>query len=597
MDQIYSTKNLSVGQLIEQIDTGEIGLPALQRPFVWRDTKVRDLFDSLMRGYPAGYLMLWESPSSNRNRQIGQTHSFEQPRNLIIDGQQRLTSLYAVIKGKKVLNSDYREKSIEIGYCPAENKFEVTSVAMRRNPEWISNISDVFNAASLLELTRDFLERLEESRKEKGSELTTEERHVIESRISALSNIPRQSFPVFDVNADAEEEEVSEIFVRVNSKGTPLKQNDFVLTLLSLYWDDGREMIENFSRATKNPPRHGEPSPYNSVLTASVEGLIRVVMAYGFNRGRLKYAYKLLRGADFDKKGTINDELRQQRFDILQNKLPDVLNLNNWAELLKALLEAGYVSRTLITSANAAYFAYAFLLIGKNNFGVPNQRLRDIIALWFFYSALTSQYSGSFETTAEQQLGELSRAERNEQGFRDFFLGRVRQRLTEDYFRITLTGVGGLTASGSGNNAWNAYVAALNILGTPVLFSNSGLTVRQLLSAEAAGTRNALEKHHLFPKKYLTDLGYDKREINQMANYAYIDWNDNLDILDRAPAEYYPIVCQGRTTDEIRKMEEENALPAGWESMPYQEFLEERRKLMAKRIQEAYEVLYRKSAG
>ena len=213
------------------------------------------MFDSLMRGYPVGDLMLWESPPSDRNRHIGQVHTVEEPRELIIDGQQRLTSLYAVIKGKKVIDSDYRETGIEIGYCPVENKFEVATVAMQRDPEWVRNISDVYNAASLIELSRDFLDRLEESRRDKGRELTTEQKRLIEKRITDLANILQQSFPVFDIKADAEEEEVSEIFVHVNSTETPLKQNDFVLTLLSLYWDKGRSMLENFQ------PRFEEPTP------------------------------------------------------------------------------------------------------------------------------------------------------------------------------------------------------------------------------------------------------------------------------------------------------------------------------------------------
>ena len=115
MDQIFSNTNLTVNQLIEKIDTGELGLPELQRPFIWKDAKVRDLFDSMMRGYPIGYLMLWECPALEKKKQIGvDEHSYATPKQVIIDGQQRLTSLYAVMKGKKVVNNNYQEKSILI---------------------------------------------------------------------------------------------------------------------------------------------------------------------------------------------------------------------------------------------------------------------------------------------------------------------------------------------------------------------------------------------------------------------------------------------------------------------------------------------------
>lgn len=103
MSEIFSNTTLTVNQLIEKIDTGDLGLPELQRPFIWKDSKVRNLFDSMMRGYPIGYLMLWECQSPNKKKTIGvDAHSYASPKEVIIDGQQRLTSLYAVMKGKRL---------------------------------------------------------------------------------------------------------------------------------------------------------------------------------------------------------------------------------------------------------------------------------------------------------------------------------------------------------------------------------------------------------------------------------------------------------------------------------------------------------------
>ena len=124
-----------------------------------------------------------------------------------------------------------------------------------------------------------------------------------------------------------------------------------------------------------------------------------------------------------------------------------------------------------------------------------------------------------------------------------------------------------------------------------ILFSKSNLFVSKLFEPGTDGKRKSLEKHHLFPKAYLKSMGYSDAKINQMANYAYIDWKDNMDILDEAPSVYYPIICEGRSQEEILKMEEENALPHGWENMDYETFLVERRKLMAAKIKQAVEVL------
>lgn len=590
MDQIFSNTTLTVNQLIEKIDTGELGLPELQRPFIWKDSKVRDLFDSLMRGYPIGYLMLWEYPSLEKKKSIGvDLHSYDSPKEVIIDGQQRLTSLYAVMKGKKVINSKFDEKSIIISYNPLQDKFEVGYQATKKDPEWIYNISDVYTTSSSFKFINSFIKRLSEYRECKGGVLTEAEQDTISENINAIVNLKNHTLPVFDIKANAEEEDVSEIFVRVNSGGVSLKQNDFILTLLSLYWDEGRKEIEEFSKESTFPTK-GKTTSYNQITTVAAQDLIRVVMAYAFDRARLKYGYKLLRGADFDKRGAVDGELRIQRFDTLKDKLPDVLDVHSWHEFLKAIMNAGYLSGDLILSGNAIFYSYAFYLIAKHRFHASYNENMHLTSLWFFYASLVSLYTGSFESTVESHLNSIKDLSTLKE-YKDFILSRVNERLTNDYFDITLVGSEGLAVSGKGNNAWNAYVAALNIMDAKILFSKSNLLVSKLFEPGTDGNRKSLEKHHLFPKAHMKAQGYTDAKINQMANYAFIDWKDNMDILDDAPSVYYPIVCEGRSDEEILRMEEENALPHGWENMPYEDFLVERRKLMAAKIKQAFDLL------
>ena len=590
MEQIFSNTTLTVNQLIEKIDTGELGLPELQRPFIWKDSKVRDLFDSLMRGYPIGYLMLWECPSLEKKKSIGvDLHSYDSPKEVIIDGQQRLTSLYAVMKGKKVINSKFDEKSIIISYNPLQDKFEVGYQATKKDPEWIYNISDVYTTSSSFKFINSFIKRLSEYRECKGEVLTEAEQDTISENINAIVNLKNHTLPVFDIKANAEEEDVSEIFVRVNSGGVSLKQNDLILTLLSLYWDEGRKEIEEFSKESTFPTK-GKTTSYNQITTVAAQDLIRVVMAYAFDRARLKYGYKLLRGADFDKRGAVDEELRIQRFDTLKEKLPDVLDVHSWHEFLKAIMNAGYLSGDLILSGNAIFYSYAFYLIAKHRFHASYNENMHLTSLWFFYASLVSLYTGSFESTVESHLNSIKDLSTLKE-YKDFILSRVNERLTNDYFDITLVGSEGLAVSGKGNNAWNAYVAALNIMDAKILFSKSNLLVSKLFEPGTDGNRKSLEKHHLFPKAHMKAQGYTDAKINQMANYAFIDWKDNMDILDDAPSVYYPIVCEGRSDEEILRMEEENALPHGWENMPYEDFLVERRKLMAAKIKQAFDLL------
>lgn len=312
MDQIFSNTNLTVNQLIEKIDTGELGLPELQRPFIWKDSKVRDLFDSMMRGYPIGYLMLWECPALEKKKSIGvDSHSYATPKQVIIDGQQRLTSLYAVMKGKKVINSKYQEKAIIISYNPLSNKFEVGYQATKNDKEWIYNISEIYTTSSY-QFINKYITALAEYRTSKGLELTEAERDKIADNINSVYNLKNHTLPVFDIKANAEEEDVSEVFVRVNSGGVTLKQNDFILTLLSLYWAEGRKQIETFSEESMYPIKDKVTS-YNQISEVSAQDIIRVVMAYAFDRARLQYGYKLLRGADFEKKGIVDEDLRNER--------------------------------------------------------------------------------------------------------------------------------------------------------------------------------------------------------------------------------------------------------------------------------------------
>ena len=590
MQQIFSNTTLTVNQLIEKIDTGELGLPELQRPFIWKDSKVRDLFDSMMKGYPIGYLMLWECPALDKKKSIGvDTHSYDSPKEVIIDGQQRLTSLYAVMKGKKVVNSKFDEKSIILSYCPLQDKFEVGYQATKNDPEWIYNISDLFTSTNTFKFIGDFIQKLGNHRATKGTELSDEEQGLIAERINDVVNLKSHTLPVFDIKANAEEEDVSEIFVRVNSGGVSLKQNDFILTLLSLYWDKGRREIERFSKESTSPSK-GRTTSYNQLTTVSAQDVIRVVMAYAFDRARLKYGYKLLRGADFDKKGSVDENLRIQRFDTLKEKLPDVLDVHSWHEFIKAIMNAGYLSGDLILSGNAIFYTYAQYLIAKHRFHASYNENMHLTSLWFFYASLVSLYTGSFESTVESHLNSIKELKTLAE-YKGFILSRVNERLTNDYFDITLVGSDGLAVSGRGNNAWNAYVASLNIMNANILFSKSNLLVSKLFEPGTDGNRKSLEKHHLFPKAYLKTQGYSDAKINQMANYAFIDWKDNMNILDDAPSVYYPIVCDGMSDEQIRIMEEENALPHGWEKMPYEDFLTERRKLMAAKIKAAFEIL------
>jgi uncharacterized protein with ParB-like and HNH nuclease domain len=192
--------------LLHYIDIGDIGLPDIQRPFVWANTKVRDLFDSMYRGFPVGYLLFWENSQNNGAKTIGvggKQHSV--PQRLIVDGQQRLTSLYSVFRGKKVLDADYKERNIEIAFRPRDGKFEVADAAIRKDPEWISNISTLWaNGHSSWKLVNDFMGQLSEK-----AQLTDEEREHIAQNLDRLFDLHKYPFTALEISPTVDEEQVA----------------------------------------------------------------------------------------------------------------------------------------------------------------------------------------------------------------------------------------------------------------------------------------------------------------------------------------------------------------------------------------------------
>ena len=137
---LFKKIDFDVDYIVSAIDQGTVGLPDIQRPFVWSASKVRELFDSMYKGYPVGYFMLWAAYDAGKHKQIGQDHGTDLPTSLIINGQQRLTSLYTVMKGKPVLDKNFEEKSINIAFHPLKEEFAVSTVAHQRSHEWIENM-------------------------------------------------------------------------------------------------------------------------------------------------------------------------------------------------------------------------------------------------------------------------------------------------------------------------------------------------------------------------------------------------------------------------------------------------------------------------
>jgi hypothetical protein len=579
---LFKKVDYTLKKLVEDISMGEIGLPDIQRPFVWPMSNVRDLFDSMYRGFPIGYLLFWENGSSDTHRTIGAGPKQKVARLLIVDGQQRLTSLYAVMKAVLVITKDFKSQRIKIAFHPLSEKFEVSNAAIEKDVEWIPDISILWQPDTKPHaFKRKFLEILEKRRP-----LTAEEEDIIHERIDRLIKLEEYPLTVLEISSSVDEDKVSEIFVRINSKGTPLNQANFILTLMSVFWDEGRKELEEFCRCSKAPSPDGSPSPFNHYLRPNPDQLLRVSVALGFRRARLEHVYSLLRGKDLETR-QFSDEQRVKQFALMQEAQAYALDLQNWHEFFKVLKRAGYPSDQLISSQMAVLYTYALWLIGKRDFKVDLYRLREVMARWFFMSTLTGRYTSSPEARFEQDMA-LLRSANTADDFVRILDDQISAVLTKDYWEITLPNE--LETAAARNTAQFAYYAALSLLEARVLYSK--MKVSELLDPTTKAKKTALERHHLFPRKYLQRIGVrEKRLINQVANYALVEWSDNIKISDRAPRDYVPELEERFASDELQQMYEWHGLPLNWYELDYEDFLKERRRRIALIIKSGFERL------
>jgi Protein of unknown function DUF262 len=252
--------------------------------------------------------MFWETGAEVGTRQVGGGERDRVAKLLIVDGQQRLTSLYAVLTGNPVLTKSFEEKRIRIAFRPSDETFEVTDAAIERHPEFVPDIT-VLWGKSYKSTVRDFMARLGESR---AAELGHEEQDHLEERIDRVRDLRDFRFQVIELNASADEEQVADIFVRINSEGVQLNQADFILTLMSVHWEKGRKQLESFARDAIDVKVSG-PSPKNPFIDPSPDQLLRAGVGLAFRRGRLSHVYNLLRGKDLET-GEVSAERRQQQF-------------------------------------------------------------------------------------------------------------------------------------------------------------------------------------------------------------------------------------------------------------------------------------------
>ena len=486
-----------------------------------------------------------------------------------------------MIQGEAVVRSNFRSERIRIAFNPLENVFEVASAATDRDPSFIPDISRLWSDdTDLFHIADDYLQGLRSAREISEDEVKSIRGSIV--KLQGLSNFP---FTALQLAHDISEENVADVFVRINSQGKTLSQADFILTLMSVFWDEGRTHLEDFCKDSLMPTT-GASSSYNHFIEPSPDQLLRVDVGLAFKRAELEHVYSMLRGKDLATKEFSVDR-RGQQFEKLREAQSKVLNLQYWHDFMQCLKRAGYRTKRMISSQNALLYSYILYLIGRTEFHVNEHELRSVIAQWFFMSTLTGRYTRGSESGMESDLAML----RDVTNVGEFTI-KLRQTcnvvLTTDFWEVALPNE--LATSSARSPSLFAYEAALILLDAPALFSE--FKIGYMMDPSVSPPRKPIERHHLFPRGYLERLGISQtRDQNQIANYAYVEWLDNVAISDVAPSEYLPPMKSRFSETDVQKMYRLHALPADWENLDYKAFLEERRGLMAQIIREGYETL------
>jgi len=577
------------------VNSGEIAIPEIQRPFVWDSSKVRDLMDSLYQGYPVGYVIAWRNPHIKLK-----DGRLSEGKKILIDGQQRITALTAAILGKHVVNKIYQRVKIKIAFHPIDERFEVQNPAILKDTTWIHDISEAING-DLFEIADHYFERNPDADKKQ-----------VRNALSSLVNIPKKQIGLIELSPDLDIETVTEIFIRINSKGVVLSQADFVMSKIASNTEyNGNELrkaIDYFCHLAVAPEFYKHivdndedfakteffkkiqwlKSENEDLYDPDYNDLIRVAFTTQFNRGRLADLVSLLSGRNFETR-SYEATIAERSFALLTTGVYNFINETNFKRFLMIIKSAGFISPKLVRSQNAVNFAYIVYLKLKE-LEVNSVAIESFVRRWLVYSILTGRYSGSPESVFDYDIKQIS-----QKPFDEYLKEKEEGELSEAFWSASLPQ--SLDTSVASSPYFHVFLAA------QVKANDKGFLSRDVLVSDLISLRGDI--HHLFPRDYLKKKGLDRGKYNQIANYVYMQSEINIKIGNKPPKDYFAVVnlqkqnnnqqLSGISSEQqLLDNLEMNCVPPEIRQMDiddYNDFLVVRRKLMAAKIKAYYHSL------
>jgi hypothetical protein len=466
------TATATIRSLMDQISQGALRLPEIQRAYVWKPAQVAGLVDSLYRRYPSGSILLWETTETVTEKDMATAATgspvFVTKPLYLLDGQQRLTSLHRVFSG---------HERAQVVFNPLTEKFQIESAATRKDRRWVAVRGLLAGTSSTFSMVGELAEVV--------PELTAEELH---HRLERVRRIGEYSY-YLEILDDLPYPEVTEVFVRVNSRGRALKDTDLALATLSARWPGVVAKVDALVEECRE-------RRYQALDTSFVVRALAALATETTSPG----AFASTSIARLEESWT---ELER--------------GVRHTIDLLTA--EVGIDNTTLLPSANALVPIVYYLAHRPDSPLTADER--NALVYWLLVSFVQSRYSASAATVIAQDVGAL----RSEQGLLGLYsnLGLLNTRLQ----------VSPASLAGKGSTSpyfLLSYLAARRNqardwwYGSPVALSHDGTY--------------KVEYHHVHPRARLSS-SYSKAEINDLANLVFISDKANRKISSRPPAVYF----------------------------------------------------------
>jgi len=555
--------DISVRELVDMIDRGELRLPELQRRYVWPATRVRDLLDSLYRSYPSGAILVWETTEGTPSRDLAieQRVSAFGSHKLILDGQQRLTSLSAVLRGEP-LKFKNRVRPVEIAFNldhpdgpPTEvteveddeplidpsadedfdlngdgrsvqervrnRTFVVASRALLADPHWVK-VSEIFNPKVR---EWDLLKRLVDSPDDPDYERYSK-------RLQRVKKIGDYQYVMHLLERDLSYEEVAEIFVRVNSLGMKLRGSDLAMAQITARWPGALDKFEEFAEECEKVWFTFDPGL-----------LVRTLVVFATGQSRFRTV------------ASISVPTMKDSWEKAKDGLRFAINF------LRA--NAGIEDESLLSSP-LLVIPIAVLAV-KNNFQFSEDEERQLLH-WLFVANATAHYSGSSETVLDADLTTILR--------RDGGARKLLDLVQQQFGRIRFTAAD-FAGRGPRNPLFQTTYLAVKNAGAKDW--RSGLTI----SLTHSGRSHSIQTHHIFSK--VIARGYEASYVNEIANLAFISGGQNRSISSKPPDVYLPEIVRARGHEALIAQ----GIPVDpelWRLENFQDFLEHRRSELARMV-------------